>query len=274
MKYKLSYNKDRVREAVDLCTRWYSGEKVERVPFAFSVPAPETKAWSNGSTYNFGEMCRSADKAVASQIAAVQYQFDSYPDCDYLPVFPLFYLGEGILAAMYGAEQLIIDDNPPFTKGRFLQNISELHKLPQKPDFENSEWGRLLKEHMMKLLDASNGEIPIGVADYQSPYGTATKLIPNEELMMAMYDEPELVHAFFDRITNGIIELVETMQKWTGDKLLATNVAMPIPGKAGGILWDDYISVITPELHDEFCKPYNLKFFERFGRGHLHTCGP
>ena len=39
-------------------------------------------------------------------------------------------------------------------------------------------------------------------------------------------------------------------------------------------MWDDYISVINPEMHKKFCVPCNKRIFEKYGRGHLHTCGP
>jgi len=141
-------------------------------------------------------------------------------------------------------------------------------------DFEKTQWGKILKEHITRFIDATGGEIPVDVADHQSPYGSATKLMPNEELMYAMYDAPELVHNFLSMVTDGIIKLVETMERWVGPENLVKNPNMPIPGKGGIIIWDDYISVLNPELHEKLCVPCNKKLFNKFGQGHLHTCGP
>ncbi|MCL2388459.1 MAG: hypothetical protein FWC89_13070, partial [Defluviitaleaceae bacterium] len=159
-------------------------------------------------------------------------------------------------------------------EGRIYKDIYEAEAVANDFEIEDTEWGKKLKEHMEIFIEATNGEIPVCIADYQSPYGSATKLLPNEELMMAMYDEPELVHKLLNTVTDGIIKLIDTMEKWAGEELFAYNMYNPLPGLDGLCIWDDYISVITPSLHQEFCRPYNLKLFERYGHGHLHTCGP
>ena len=272
---KLHYDRERVMQARDLRRRWYDGEKTERTPFVFSVRQENIKAmYAPGNPYTYREMCEDGQKAVDGLIFAMQYQFDTFPDCDYLPVMLPYYLGEGILATMYGAEQYLVDEYPPFTKGRVFTDIADAMKISNDFTIEETTWGAILKEHMERFVDATGGEIPIGMADYQSPYGSATKLIPNEELMIAMYDHPELMHCFMETMVEGIIKLINAMERWVGRDLIAHNVQNPIPGACGLVLWDDYISVITPDLHKEFCVPYNRKLYERYGYGHLHTCGP
>ena len=271
---KLRYDKERVAKAKDLRLRWHKGEKTERVPFVYTVTPNVTGAWLPGCPYNFMEFVSDPVKAVEGNILSIQHHFDTFPDCDYLPAMNLFYFGEGILASMYGAEQYVVESNPPFTKGRRYKNIYETREIDNNFEVEKTEWGAKLKEHMERFVCETNGEIPLNVADYQSPYGTATKLLPNEELMMAMYDAPELVHNFLATIAEGIVKLVEAMNNWVGAENIVCNITLPIPGECGIILWDDYVSVLNPELHKKFCAPYNKKLFELFGGGHLHTCGP
>lgn len=270
---KLTYSKDRVAEAREIRTKWYRGEKVERNPFQFIVRADVWRV-GNANPYSFREVNEDPWKAVHGQMLSMQHCFDTFPDCDYLPVFTLDHLGEGVLPSMYGARQMVVDDNQPFTEGRVMRDIYDIEKLPKKVDVENSEWGKILKEQILCFLDATHGEIPVSVADHQSPYGIATKLLPNEELMYAMYDEPALVHQLMDIVTNGIIDLIETMKGWVGEDLLVTNTYNPIPKTSGLILYDDYVSVLSPALHKAFCAPYNIRLFEKYGYGHLHTCGP
>ncbi|MFH0796051.1 MAG: uroporphyrinogen decarboxylase family protein [Candidatus Omnitrophota bacterium] len=52
--------------------------------------------------------------------------------------------------------------------------------------------------------------------DWQSPHGVACMLMSNENLMMAMYDTPELVHELFRRVTQAIIDLVRAAQNCIG----------------------------------------------------------
>ena len=264
---KLSYDKDRVAEARDLRTRWYKGEKISRTPYVFTIDGHEPLHLPR-------EMCLDGKKAAECFIDSIQYQFDTFPDCDFLPAMRYDYLGQGLLPSMYGAKQVMDEFVAPFTEGRIFKDIYEAEALNNDFEIGDTEWGKKLKEHLEIFIDATNAEIPVCVADYQSPYGIATKLLPNEELMVAMYDEPELFHKLMDTVTDGIIKLIDTMAKWAGPELFAYNMYNPIPGLPSLSMWDDYISVVTPALHQELCVPYNRKLFERYGQGHLHTCGP
>jgi hypothetical protein len=223
---------------------------------------------------NFRETLSDPNIAVGGLLQGIQRQFDAFPDCDYLPSMNLHYFGEGILAAMYGAEQYVVDDNPPFTRGRVFRDIYDAQRISSDFDVEGTAWGRKLREHVLRFVDATDGEIPIEVADYQSPYGTATKLVPNEKLMLAMYDAPELVHGFLAAVCDGIDKLIAAMTRWVGAENLALNRKCPIPGQAGIIVWEDYVSVLNPDLYAEFCAPYVRRLFDTYGQGHLHTCGP
>jgi uroporphyrinogen-III decarboxylase len=267
-KYELKIDKDRIAEARDRCTKYYNKQKVDRLPFRYYSGTPKCPS------YTYGDIIRDPDKMIERTIAQINAQTESFPDTDYLPSLGLAHLGEGVLASMFGAEQYVVEDNPPFTNGRVMQNIYDLKKLPRKINPAEDGWGPKVKELCEKFLDAVQGEIPVGVIDHQSPYGTATKICDNEELMLAMYDEPEMVHEFFDIVTTAIEDTIDAMEQWCGSECFVKNEALPVPGKNGVIIWDDYISVITPELHKQFCAPYNRRLYEKYGYGHLHTCGP
>ena len=269
-KYTVRIDRDRVAEARKRLTDFYSGRPVDYMPFRYSCGTPDCPS------YTIGDIARDPDKAIELAIAKINAQTNSYPDTDFSPSLQFEYLGEGMVASMFGAKQYIVENDPPFTEGRFMNDIYDLHKLPREINPAEDGWGPILKETIEKFLDATNGEIPVGVCDHQSTYGTATKIINNEALMYAMYDEPEMVHEFFDIVTRGIEATIDAMSSWAGGaERLVHNITASVPGtECGLIIWDNYISVINPELHMEFCKPYNDRLYERYGRGHLHTCGP
>jgi len=267
-KYTLKMDKDRIAEARDRRIKYYNKQNVDRLPFQYF------SGTSDCPNYTYGDIIRDVDKLIEQKIAQINAQTESFPDTDFLPYLNPVHLGEGMVPSMFGAEQYVVEDNPPYTKGRVMRNIYDLDKLPRKINPETDGWGPKLKEMCEKFLDAVQGEVPVVVSDHQSPYGVATKICDNEELMLAMYDEPEMVHEFFDIVTAGIADTIDAMEKWCGIDCLAKNEALPVPGNHGLILWDDYISVVTPSLHKEFCAPYNMRLYEKYGAGHLHTCGP
>lgn len=266
-KINLKPYRDRIEQAKERVSLWHNRKPADRPPFLFTASGFQ-------SPYTKGEQANDQSKAVDHALLEIKYQLENFPDTDYIPFFKLPYLGEGVIPSMFGAEQHVVENNPPFTKGRILDSINDLDKLPVRIDPEKDGWGPRIKEALEIFLDATGGEIPVGVVDHQSPYGIGTKLLGNEELMLAMYDEPELVHRFLDICRQATEDVIAAMEKWAGDPdLIVKNYRIPL--KDGGIIiWDDYISVITPSLHKEFSVPVNNRLFKKYGRGHLHTCGP
>jgi len=268
-RYTLKIDRDRIAEARDRCTKYYHKQKIDRLPFRYASGTPSCP------NYTMGDIIRDTDKLIEKTIAAINAQTESFPDTDYMPYLGMAHLGQGVIASMFGATQYVVEDNPPFTEGRVMKDIYDLGKIPRRIDPANDGWGPKLKETCEKFLDAVQGEVPVLVSDHQSPYGTATKICDNETLILAMYDEPEMVHEFFDIVTAAIEDTIDAMERWCGTEHLVKNEVVPVPnGKTGLIIWDDYISVISPRLHTEFCAPYNIRLYEKYGFGHLHTCGP
>jgi hypothetical protein len=267
IKINLNPYKDRIEQARERISRWHHRKPVDRAPFLFTPAGFQPP-------HTLGEQAEDQKKAVEVALHEIQFQLENFPDTDYVPFFKLPYLGEGIIPSMFGAEQYVVEHTPPFTKGRVLDSIGDLEKLPQKIDPEKDGWGPRLKEALEIFLDATQGEIPVGVVDHQSPYGIGTKILGNEELMLAMYDEPELVHRFLEICRQATEDVITAMEKWAGNPdLIVKNYRIPV--KDGGIIiWDDYISVISPSLHKKFSVPVNNKLFDKYGKGHLHTCGP
>ena len=268
-KYTLKIDRDRLNESRRRVSDYYNGRPVDRIPFCFHIDKPGLVS------YSYRERNEDFSRFIEQTIAAVNAQFELFPDTDFLPVFNLDFLGEGVIASMFGAEQLVVENNPPFTRGRVLAGIEELDSLPTRVDPEHDGWGERMMELCEMCLDASGGDIPIGVCDHQSPYGSATKIMENENLMLAMYDEPEAAARFLDIVTTAIDDTIEALTRRVGREHMVYNLSAPVPGgETGLILWDDYVSVITPRLHEQFCRPCNERLFSKYGHGHLHTCGP
>ena len=265
-KYRINYSKEALSEAKARRIAWREGRKSDRIPTSFMLSGAP-------NLYSIRECVEDADKAVEQAAKMIAHQLENFPEGDALPLFNLSHLGEGLIPSMFGAEQYVVEHNPPYTNGRVIMDLErDLPRLARAIDPERDGWGPRAREATEKFLDATGGDFPVSNVDIQSPYGVATKIVDNEALMIAMYDAPELVHELFAIVTQAIIDTTRAMSRWAGDSL-AMNVQDPLPG--GGItIYDDYISVITPALSMELCYPYNMRIFEEFGNGHLHTCGP
>lgn len=266
-KINLSPYRDRINQAKERIFRWHHGKGGERPPFLFTPSGFQ-------APYTRGEQAADTTKAVENALQEINFQLETFPDTDFVPFFQLPYLGEGIIPSFFGAEQLIAEDYPPYTKGRVLSTWEDVRKLPGQIDPEHDGWGPRIKEAVDIFLDATGGEIPVGVPDHQSPYGIATKLIGNETLMMGLYDDPDGVVDFLNLCRRAASDTIKAMEKWAGDPdKIIKNYRAPLPG-CGLILWDDYISVLTPELHIKYCTPVNNALYDEYGPGHMHTCGP
>lgn len=274
MRYHVHFDQDRIEQAKNRRIAHYRGDRTAVIPHIFTVPSNITsKAWISNNPYSFTEMLHDPVKCVEGQVLGMQYQCDTYPDSDWLPVFQTFMFGEGFIPSLLGAKQIDGDEMPPFQEGRILSSVHELDRLPERID-PSLGYGPIAREALLRMVDAFDGYVPIVITDHQSPYGVATKLLENEELMLAMYDEPELVHQLMAYATQAISDTVELISGWIGKENLVLNPTISVPEEGGIILWDDYVSVISPAMHEEFCRPYNARLYQQYGRGHLHTCGP
>jgi len=208
-------------------------------------------------------------------VSRMNHILGEFPEGDYIPYFTNDELGQAIVPSLFGLPVVIEDIQKPYNTERLVQDLEkDLDKVPERIDPDKDGWGPRLRDRIRFFIDATDGQIPVAAADHQSPYGVATKLMGNEALMMAMYDTPDLVHELMRRATRAISDLAHAIQRWAGSPdLVVLNPATPVR-EGGFIIWDDYISVITPALHREFCLPYNLQLYREFGFGHLHTCGP
>lgn len=271
---KLNLNNDRIQEAKERKLSLYLTGKADRTPVSFSVSGFESTSPNKEKFWNFIEKLEHPEYVIESTIEAANYQSKEFPDSDWIPTIPTYHLGEGVIASMFGATQLPNEYNPPYQPDRILKSIEDVETLEERFD-PNSGYGKKYKDLVMMSIEATDGQIPVEIHDHQSPYGIATKLINNEDLMFAMYDEPELVHKLMDIVTNAMIASIKNVMDYAGAENIVLNSACQVTnGEAGIIIWDDYISVISPAMHDEFCRPYNERLYKEFGVGHLHTCGP
>ena len=187
--------------------------------------------------------------------------------------------GTGIMTSLFGAEIFYMS--------------RELNTLPTTRSVNDTEWIRRAVEKGIPDLSEGFGKhvfafgelcaevfekypkikryVHVYHPDLQGPLD-GCELLWGGEMFYAMYDEPELVHAMLQLITDTYVAF---MDKWHG--LFPRNDEM---NTHWGSLWhrgsivlrDDSAMNLSPAMYDEFAAPYDGALLKRYG-GAVHFCG-
>jgi hypothetical protein len=113
--------------------------------------------------------------------------------------------------------------------------------------------------------------IPVGLFFMMSPYDLAY-LIRGDEMMIDMYEAPEVVHHLMSLCTDLFIRATKLFKMEVGEpddfyRYGSRTFA------GGGHLCEDCCVMLTPELHREFSIPYTRQALDALGGGYVHFCG-
>ena len=100
-KYTLHIDHDRLAEARKRTCDYYMGRPVDRIPFQFLVDTPSVKK------YDFKVPNEDFSAYMEQWIGTVNAQYELFPDTDYTPYFEYSFMGEALIATMFGAEQVL-----------------------------------------------------------------------------------------------------------------------------------------------------------------------
>jgi hypothetical protein len=207
----------------------------------------------------------------------VKYQEDSYEkrlslvNDDVIPYF-MPWFGTSVLASAFGCtvkipqtpeEEFSITDTP-------VKCISDVLKL-KMPDHNKDG----LMPRVLELIDfvVKNSDLPVGLTDMNSPLSTVCQMCGYDNIFIWMYDEPKLVHDLMGLVTDAFIEWTKSQKKHIGEPICSSNGLQGVWSPRGGV-WvsDDDLTLLSPELYEEFVVPYYSKIFSLFG-GSVHFCG-
>jgi hypothetical protein len=107
--------------------------------------------------------------------------------------------------------------------------------------------------------------------DLQGPMDVC-ELVWGSGLFVDLYDYPDVAKALLDLLTQTYIQFLtewSSIVPFAGDYTVHWSTL--IRGRI--LLRDDSAMNLSPEMFDEFIKPYNQKLYETFGGGADHFCG-
>lgn len=107
--------------------------------------------------------------------------------------------------------------------------------------------------------------------DLQSPIDTC-ELVWGSDVLLAFYEEPELVHGFLDLLTETYIGAVRA---WAAIHPFdpEVNAHWSMRHKGNLMLRTDSGMNLSPAMYDEFIRPYEQRCLDACGGGVIHFCG-
>jgi len=107
--------------------------------------------------------------------------------------------------------------------------------------------------------------------DLQSPIDTG-ELVWGSDLLLAVYEDPDLVHALLDLLTETYIKAVHL---WSAIHPFRQdiNAHWGLMHKGNIMLRTDSGMNLSPAMYDEFVRPYEERCLAALGGGVIHFCG-
>jgi hypothetical protein len=257
---------DHVRATERLQKAVWAYEPVERVPVVmFWVDPPE---WP---LYPYNEIFEDPEKMLWNELLQT-YVGVSLRDDRVLNVRANY--GPAIVPSLFGAK-VDVDENTTWVEG--CHSSRAIREIVDRgvPDLTTGLGARVFETEALYrdcLRDwGLDPYVHMFQADNQSPFDCA-HLLWGIEIFAALYDEPDLVHALLNLITETTILLVRRQKEILGeDQDWMYHWWYRVP--AGVRVVDDTTLTLSPKMYAEFARPYIERIFAAFGSGYMHYCG-
>ncbi len=181
--------------------------------------------------------------------------------------------GPGVIASLFGAEWVQIDDQLPAVKP--LNGREAIRRVVRAglPALDTGHAARVLtfQRCFLAALSVVRGSVRVFLSDTQGPLSSALQLW-GADLYAALVEEPALVHALLDLLTQATIGFTRLQKRNVGEpETSADHFFYAVPG--GIRIVDDVAMNLSPAMYLEFCVPYHERLYQAFGGGYMHYCG-
>ena len=110
--------------------------------------------------------------------------------------------------------------------------------------------------------------------DFQGTLNTAALVMDQQELMMAMFTDPELVHQLLGKVSDFLISYHRCLVAGAGGRVCGNIWPYTfLPADLGASFTEDMMPLLGPDQYQEFGVPYVEKLSRAFGGVHIHCCG-
>jgi len=187
------------------------------------------------------------------QAKAMKYMYDN---TDMAAV--LAFMDLSVEAEMFGSDIRYSDDEVPTVVGSIIDEDSNVDLL-EVPNPRDGRTGVCIEG--VRLIAEQIDDKPV-IAGNIGPFSLAGRLMDVNEVMFLCYDEPELVHAVLEKVTDFIIAYIKELKAAGAD---GTLMAEPLAG------------LLSPDLTEEFSNPYVKRIVDECQDDEfaiiVHNCG-
>ena len=256
--------------AQEICHRVFEFEPVEEFPFILTdgLDAVDTD-WP---TFPYNDAFFDPAKMLLDQLRA-PFIHNQLKDAHSLNIRCNY--GTVILPSVFGVSFQLTENSLPWS--HHLHRHDQVEDLVSKgmPDLETGLGSRCFEtlqfyQEVLSDYPKMSRAIAIYHPDLQGPFDVA-HLIWGPDILYALYDYPDLVHALLSLVTDTY---KCWMRKWKAlageDNRFTTHWSFYIKG--GIMLRDDTPVMLSPEHYQVFVKPYDQALLDEFG-GCIHYCG-
>jgi hypothetical protein len=187
--------------------------------------------------------------------------------------------GSSILPSLFGVEPFIMDEAlDTLPTSRPLNDIAAIRRLVERgiPDL-HAGWGARVLEMGRRYAEIASEYPNIGRwvfiyhPDLQGPLDTC-EVLWGASMFYALYDQPGLVHALLELVTETYISFMRAWQQI---------IPQPAQGSAHWgfhhrgtlMLRDDSAMNLSARMFADFVQPYDQRLLDGFGGGAIHFCG-
>jgi len=241
----------------------WSSKGPDRIPFKLNIPT-DTKYKRTYPEYY------SSDDFLNYQLAVINKHYHLGLADDFLPiVYPPH--DTGTIARAFGSKPFYGREELP----AFLPVIHEPEEVYEldEPDLNENEWFLEHLERTKRIQKKIPSPYYVGLYDLQSTLDVAVLIWHYEDLMRAMYTNPEEVHVFLSMVTNALIHSIRINLEVLDKPIPFGPDNVDLPLGQGIHISDDMMAVLSPKIYREFGVPYNNKLSREFGGISLHSCG-
>jgi hypothetical protein len=247
---------------------WWHGEIIDRPPVRLYIePSRPQQPMPPAASARDGWMDPS--RAVAAGLAGLaetDWLADSAPV--YMPN-----LGPDIAGTLFGCE---LEFGPATSwSSHPIDSDDDYARIAEsQPDFSNPYWQAIEEMTRLSLARSCEGHLT-GMTDIHGSIDTLVSLRGPGELCCDLMDIPELVHRALDRLVEGNRAIFNRSRELllAGGQDVSTSWTTCLHRGPAYVSSADFLALISPEMAQEFVRPYLRREWDMLERSVFHLDG-